>query len=42
MMKCLKKKHSQVKIQQNLRILPSQNALVVNFFCQSNFAVKEF
>ena len=34
-MKNLKKKHSQVKILQNLRILPCQNALVVDFFCQS-------
>ena len=31
-MKSLKKKHSQVKILQNLRILPCQNALVDDFF----------
>ena len=41
-MKCLKKKHSQVKILQNLSFLPCQNALVVDFFCQSNFALKKF
>ena len=41
-MKCLKKKHSQVKILYNLRILPRQNALIVDLFCQSDFALKEF
>ena len=42
MMKSLKKKDFLVKIMQNLRILPCQNTVVVDFFCQSNYALKEF
>ena len=39
-MKYPKKKHLQVKILQNLEILPCQNTLVVYFFFfQSNFAL---
>ena len=38
--KCLKKKNSQVKVLRNVWILPSQNPLVIDFFCQSNFALK--
>ena len=30
------------KILQNLRILPCQNSLVVDFFCKSDFALKRF
>ena len=42
-MKCLEKKHYQVKILQNLRILSSRNTLVVDFFVnQVSFALKEF
>ena len=41
-MKSLKKKYSQVKILQNLRILPCQNLLVMDFFCKSDFALKFF
>ena len=42
MMKSLKKKDFLVKIMQNLRTLPCQNTVVVGFFCQSNYALKEF
>ena len=41
-MKCLKKKQSQIKILQNLRILPLQNSLEIDFFCVSNFELTEF
>ena len=41
-MKCLKKKQSQIKILQNLRILPPQNSLEIDFFCVSNFELTEF
>ena len=39
-MKCLKKKQSQIKILQNLRILPRQNSLVIDFFLSIKFWIK--
>ena len=39
-MKYLKKKQSQIKILQNLRILPRQNSLVIDFFLSIKFWIK--